>query len=168
MGGWAVINTPASLAFPVGRGYAQFTAEPAHSRGRPCIPLPSIFDRRSVMRRIVVIIALLAVVGIGGFLYLFKREMVKGWFQSARGYPDATTPQECVDNFKKAVAARNYDMAAKYCTKDYAEQLKKGADAGKELGTAIDDLTHRMKNDGVLTTEIEWILWLNDPAPDPS
>lgn len=117
------------------------------------------------MRRIIVIVALLAVVGIGGFLYLFKREAVRGLYESTRGYPEAKTPQEAVDLFKKAVAARRYDMAAKYCTKEYAEQLKKAAEAGKDMGTAIDDLTHRMKNDNVMTGEIEYILWLNDPMP---
>jgi hypothetical protein len=117
------------------------------------------------VRRIITIVAILAVLGIGGFLYLFKREAVLNLVDSARGYPDAKTPQECVDNFKTAIKDRKYDKAAKYCTKEYAEQLKKGADAGNEVGTAIDDLTHRMKNDGVLTSEIEFILFINDPLP---
>lgn len=117
------------------------------------------------MRRIITIVGLLAVVGIGGFLFLFKREAVGELADSARGYPRANTPQECVDNFKKAIKDRKYDKAAKYCTKEYAEQLRRGADAGQELGAAIDDLSHRMKNDGVMTSEIEWVLFINDPLP---
>lgn len=117
------------------------------------------------MRRIITIVGLVVVLGVGGFLYLFKREAVAELFDGARGYPQAKTPQECVDNFKKAVSERKYDKAAKYCTKEYAEQLKKGADAAHDIGTAIDDLSHRMKNDGVLTSEIEYILFLNDPLP---
>jgi len=117
------------------------------------------------VRRIIVIVALLAVVGIGGFLYIFKREAVMEMLDSSRGYGKAKTPQECVDNFKKAVKERKYDKAAKYCTKEYAEQLIKGAEAAKELGTSIDDLHHRLKNDGVLTSEIEYVLFFNDPLP---
>ena len=117
------------------------------------------------MRRIITIVGLLAVLGIGGFLYLFKREAVAELVDGARGYPQAKTPQECVDNFKKAVKERKYDKAAKYCTKDYAEQLKKAAEAGHDVGTAIDDLSHRMKNDGVLTSEIEFVLFVHDPLP---
>jgi hypothetical protein len=117
------------------------------------------------MRRIITIVGLLVVIAIGGFLYLFKREAVADLADSARGYPKASTPQECVDLFKKAVKDRNYEKAAKYCTKDYAEQLKKGAPAAKEVGESIDDLAHRMKNDGVLTSEIEFVLFLNDPLP---
>lgn len=117
------------------------------------------------MRRIITIVGLLVVVCIGGYLFLFKREAVGELADSARGYPRASTPQECVDNFKKAIKDRKYDKAAKYCTKEYAEQLRRGAEAGQELGTAIDDLSHRMKNDGVMTSEIEWILFINDPLP---
>ena len=117
------------------------------------------------MRRIITIVGLLAVVGIGGFLYFFKREAVAELADSAQGYPRAKTPQECVDLFKKAVQARKYDKAARYCTKEYAEQLTRGADAGKDLGEAIDDVIHRMKNDGVLTSEIEFVLFINDPLP---
>jgi len=117
------------------------------------------------MRRTLTIIGLLAVVCIGGYLGLFKREAVADLADSARGYPKAKTPQECVDGFKKAVRDRKYDKAARYCTKDYAEQLKRGADAAHDLGESIDDLTHRMRHDGVMTSEVEFVLFQNDPLP---
>lgn len=117
------------------------------------------------MRRSFVLIGLLAVLGIAAYLYLFKREATLEVIDSARGYPKAKTAQECVDNFKKGVAARKYDKAAKYCTKDYAEQLTRGAEAAREVGQAIDDLSHRMRHDGVMTSEMEYILFLNDPFP---
>ncbi|WP_020475767.1 hypothetical protein [Zavarzinella formosa] len=118
------------------------------------------------MRRLVVLIALaVAVVG-GGGLYLFKREMVMELYEAnILGYGVAKTPDECVVRFNKAIKDRNYKMAAKYCTKDYAEQLVKGADAGKQLGNAIDDLTYRMEKDGVMTKEVEAILYYNDVFP---
>jgi hypothetical protein len=117
------------------------------------------------MRRVITIVGAVAVLGIGGFLYLFKREAVADLADSASGYPRATSPQECVDLFKKAVKERKYHMAARYCTRDYADQLARGAQAGHDLGEAIDDLSYRLKNDGVLTGEIEYVLFLNDPLP---
>ena len=110
------------------------------------------------------VVALLAVLGIAAFLYLFKREAVGEVIDSARGYPRAPPPRSAW-TFKKAVKERKYDKAAKYCTKDYAEQLTRGAEAATAVGEAIDDLSHRMKNDGVMTSEIEYILFLNDPLP---
>jgi hypothetical protein len=117
------------------------------------------------MRRIVTIVGLFLVCVVGGYLGLFKREAVADMADSARGYPRAKTPQECVDLFKKAVAARRYDKAAKYCTKEYAEQLTRGAPAATELGEAIDDLNFRLNQDGVSTSELDLVLFYHDPLP---
>lgn len=118
------------------------------------------------MRRLIVLIGLAVVVVGAGGLYMFKREMVMELYEAnILGFGTAKTPQECADRFRKAVEKRNYKMAAKYCTKDYAEQMIKAGEAGKELGKAIDDLTFRMEKDGVLTSEVEVILFLNDPLP---
>lgn len=117
------------------------------------------------MRRMIVWGVLLALVAVGGFLYMFNREGVMNWVDASRGYPKAKTPQEAVDLFKKALRARKYDKAAKYCTKDYAEQLKKAAEGGKEVGEAIDDVKYRLEKDGVSSKEIETVLAWHDPFP---
>jgi hypothetical protein len=114
------------------------------------------------MRRIVTIAGLFLVCVVGGYLGLFKRDAVADLSDSARGYPRA---KECVDLFKKAVAARKYDKAAKYCTKEYAEQLTRSAPAAAELGEAIDDLNFRLNQDGVTTSELDLVLFYHDPLP---
>lgn len=117
------------------------------------------------MKKIIMLVILAVLVGCVG-LYLFKRDMFMELYESnLRGYGIAKTPQECVDRFNKAIKERNYKMAAKYVDKDFAEQLIKAHEAGKEVGAAIDDLTYRMEKDGVMTKEVEAILFLNDPLP---
>jgi hypothetical protein len=122
------------------------------------------------MRRMIVPIAFFAVVGIGIFLYLFKKEAVLELYDAnIGGYPKAKSAQQCVDLFKKAIKAREYKTAAKYCSKEYAEQLTRAHDAARELGKAIDDLTFRMEKDGVSSSEIDVLLFLHDPfSPDLS
>ena len=117
------------------------------------------------MRRIITIVGFGIVFVVGGYLSLFKRDAMADMADSARGYPKAKTPQECVDLFKKAVAARRYDKAAKYCTKEYAEQLTRGADAAQEVGESIDDLNFRLAQDGVSTSELDLVLFYHDPLP---
>lgn len=117
------------------------------------------------MRRFVPLFIVAALAG-AGFMYMFKREMVMEQYEGiVLGFPAAKTPEKCVEGFNKAIQDRNYKMLAKYCTKDYADLLMKSADAGKEVGKAIDDVTFRMQKDGVLTKEIEAVLYLNDPLP---
>jgi hypothetical protein len=65
--------------------------------------------------------------------------------------------------FREAMKNGDYKAASKYCTKSYAEQLTKSAEAAEKLGKAIDNFS-RMKDDGV-TSEMEYILFLNDPFP---
>ncbi|VTS00723.1 hypothetical protein [Tuwongella immobilis] len=115
------------------------------------------------MRRILVLIAIVAVVGVGGYLFLFKKKDLRNMLDSASGYPPATNAKEAVDLFAKAIKNRDYRQAAKYVTDPFARELDKGADAAKELGEGIDDLTSRMKNDGVITDEIQIILFSFDP-----
>jgi hypothetical protein len=117
------------------------------------------------MRRIVTIVGFAVVFVVGGYLSLFKREAMADMADSARGYPKAKTPQECVDLFKKAVAARRYDKAAKYCTTEYAEQMARGAVAGQAVGEAIDALALRLARDGGATGELDLVLFYHDPFP---
>jgi hypothetical protein len=117
------------------------------------------------VRRIVTIAGFAVVFVIGGYLSLFKREAVADMADSARGYPKAKSPQECVDLFKKAVAARRYDKAARYCTREYADQLTRSADAARAVGEAIDDLTVRLNQDGISTCELDLVLFYHDPLP---
>jgi hypothetical protein len=100
------------------------------------------------------LIFLLLIAG-GAYFYFFMYDDFK--------WPKAKTPLEAVDLFNKAIKARDYKHAAKYCTKAYAELLVKGHDAASKLGTAIDNLKSRMNNDNVMTKEMDYVLAVHDP-----
>lgn len=117
------------------------------------------------MLRKIVMLTFAGVIAFAAFMFLFQRDTLANWVDSARGYPQAKSPQQCVDLFLKAVKERKFDKAAKYCTKDYAEQLEKSADAARELGVAIDDLKYRMEKDGVGTSEMNYVIFVHDPLP---
>jgi hypothetical protein len=114
------------------------------------------------MRQLIVFVALIAALGIGGYLYLFKKNEVKALFDSP-----AHTPIEAIDKFREAMRSRNYDKAARYCTRDYADLLIKSHKPAKEVGDIVDDLKHRLINDGLMSAEMKNILNALDPfSPD--
>jgi hypothetical protein len=107
--------------------------------------------------RLIVPVFVLALLGGGAYFYFFMWDDYRN--------PPAKTPTEAVDKFKEAMKKRDYKSASKYCTKSFAEQMAKSADAAEKLGNAIDNLSHRMKQDGVMTNEMEYVLYANDPFP---
>lgn len=115
------------------------------------------------MRQLIFVIAGAIVLLGAAYLFLFKRDKLKELAEEAQGYGPAKTAKECVDQFVKAIKERKYNMAAKYVTAKYAEELRKGHEAGNELATAIDNLISRMQNDGVMTDEMKIVLYFYDP-----
>ncbi len=114
------------------------------------------------MVRLIVLI-LVGLVFFGGlYMVIFKRGDVN---KTLGGYKKAATPQEAADMFKKAIADRDFAIAADYCTKDYAEQLRRGKDAATELGTSLDNLIYQMNERGLLRDETKFILFMLDPFP---
>lgn len=97
----------------------------------------------------------LLLIGGGAFFYFFLLEDTQ--------WPKAKTALEAIDNFNKAIKSRDLKHAAKYCSPAFAELLRKGDEAARKLGTAVDNLRSRMSSDGVSTTEMEYILALHDP-----
>ncbi|MEZ6142750.1 MAG: hypothetical protein R3B84_19485 [Zavarzinella sp.] len=117
------------------------------------------------MRKILVIGGLLAVLGVGAFLYFYKKEDTLELKDKLAGYGSATTPDECVTRFQKAIKERNYKMAAKYVSAEYAEQFVKAAEAAEAFGEAIDDLDARLEQSGVKSDEAKLMLYFLDPLP---
>lgn len=106
-------------------------------------------------------LAVCSVLG-GTYLFLFKRTEV---VRAAKGYKNADTPQVAADMFKKAIANRDYDMAAHYCTPGYAEQLRRGARSATELGEEMDNLHYQMKERGLVRDEVRVVFYALDPFP---
>jgi len=114
------------------------------------------------MARLLGLIVLIGLVGGGVYLFMFKKADTE---RTVKGYKKAETPQLAVDNFRKAIDAREFDMAAFYCTAGFAEQLKRGHEAASKLGTAIDNLTYQMNERKLMRDEVKNVLYALDPFP---
>ncbi len=124
------------------------------------------------MLKFLVVLVILGAGGFGVYHFVIQKKSLDDLKKSANevtedlsGYPDANTAQEAVDLYSKAISNRKYNVAAKYCTSDYAEQLKRGATAARELGESIDDLRSRLNDSGVMLSEMDHILFWLDPLP---
>lgn len=131
--------------------------------------------RRGEVRLLHVILVLvaLAIVGvpilifaglIGGFWFLTKENMDKT-IAGAKGYTAAKDPGDAMDKFRTAIHARDYDSASYYCTKDYADMLKKSHGNAKELGKLIDRLREYGKDKGIMSDKLRVALYMLDPFP---
>lgn len=99
-------------------------------------------------------------------LVIFAPRLARQLFNTAQGYPPATTPQECVDGFRKAINARQYALAAEvYCTGNYAEQMKKVAEGANKLGKSIDSVAHQMSVRDYDSEKMKFILMWMEPFP---
>lgn len=114
------------------------------------------------MKRYIMLGIVLVVLVFGGYIAAFKRGMVA---RMAKGYKSAETPQVAADMFKKAIEAREYEYAADYCTKDYAEQLKRGNSAASEFAVALDNLIYQMKERDLIRDETKLVFYKLDPFP---
>ena len=114
------------------------------------------------MRRLLTLLVVLAVVGGGAYIALFKRGDAR---RTAGGYKKAETPQVAADMFKKAIEERDYDIAADYCTRDYAEQLRRCGTEANEFAVKLDNLTYQMKERGLIRDEVQLVLAVLDPFP---
>jgi hypothetical protein len=119
--------------------------------------------------RLISLIILVAVVGGIGYVLIFKRdklaEKVDEGLRLAQGYKAAQTPAEAMDLFLKAIKDRDYKTASIYCMGDYAEQLAKAHDAGRQVGRQIDGIVRYMNDKGLKTDKAMTLLYSLDPFP---
>ncbi len=114
---------------------------------------------------VVLIGGLLVAAGVFAFVPSLRPAFVKAWFQKASGFTPATSPEDALDKFKKALEKRDYEAAALYVTGDYKEFIDKGGKDAKELATAVDDLQAVMKTTGVKSDKVDYALFLLTPFP---
>jgi hypothetical protein len=121
------------------------------------------------MRRTIMQIALVAVIVLAGFLFLFKRDAVMSLFRSgyaaARGYTPAQTPDEALTKFRDAIKARDYNTAASYCGPEYGEQMRKAAKAAQALAEEIDNLNSIVEKKDFNSEKVRWVLSYLEPFP---
>ncbi|MBI3409414.1 MAG: hypothetical protein HY040_13820 [Planctomycetes bacterium] len=119
--------------------------------------------------RLTSLILLAAIVGGAGYVLVFKRDWLFKKAQEgtelAQGYTPAATPQEAMDQFRKAIKERKFNTAAKYCTGDYAEQLRHAHDAANAMGTVLDEISYYAKDKGYSSPNTKTLLLRMDPFP---
>jgi hypothetical protein len=123
--------------------------------------------------RLISLLILVAIVGGGAFVFFFKPEwigMAKKKIGEAiqthiEGYPPAKSQREAMDQFLKAVKARNYKAAAVYSTKDYADELIKAHDGARALGNAIDSVSSYLEEKQLGSDKATQLLVMLDPFP---
>ncbi len=115
------------------------------------------------------LVLLVVIVGGGILAFVFFGATITYWFwdtwAKARGYTAASTPGEAMDKFREAIHNRDYDAASRYCTKPYAELLKKSHTNAKELATLTDKIRNWGKNNGLMTDRLKFSLQNFDPFP---
>ncbi len=114
------------------------------------------------MKRIIILVVVVVLLAVAGYIVFFRWGDAK---RTAGGFKKADTPQVCGEMFRKAIREREYDIAADYVTQPYAEQLKKGAEPGKELGKSLDNLTEQLNSRGLMRDELQLVLFALDPFP---
>lgn len=115
--------------------------------------------------RVKSLIVLALIVGAVAYVLVFKREWIWEAKRLASGYTAATTPADAMEKFRKAVHERDSKTAALYCTQEYAELLKRGAENCDELSRVIDRIQEYMTNKGLATDKSILLLSSLDPFP---
>jgi hypothetical protein len=114
---------------------------------------------------VVVIIAAVVATAVFYFVPSTRPGFVEKWFRTASGFTPATSGEDALDKFKRALEKRDYKTAAIYCSGDYKEFLEKASDDAKGIGDAVDALLSVMKAHGVKSDEADVGLFLLDPFP---
>jgi hypothetical protein len=109
--------------------------------------------------------AVILALGVFYFVPSTRPGIVDGWFKAAQGYNPAKSPEDCLDQFKRAITNRQYDVAQDYLAGDYLELFKKGAADARELARGIDELADVMKTTGVKSDKVDVLLYWLDPFP---
>ena len=124
------------------------------------------------MRRYLVMLAILVIVVFGAGIALVPgfRGKVFGVVKQGQGIltgmTPAKTPDEAMTKFRDAIKKRDYKTAADvYCGGDYAEQMRKCADAATAMGEAIDNLRSQMDNKGYDSDKAKILLAQLEPFP---
>jgi hypothetical protein len=108
---------------------------------------------------------LLLAVGVFWFAPGLRPGFVQRWFDSASGFTPATSPEDALDKFRKAIEKRRYDDARKYLTGDYLGSYEVGMKDASALATEIDNLRSIMSSTGTKTPKVDMVLYWLDPFP---
>jgi hypothetical protein len=118
-------------------------------------------------KAILLVVVLGAIVATGVF-YFFpntRPAIVEKWFNRAQGITPAESPRDAIEKFRDRIAKRDYKNSVLYLTGDYKEEMRIAAEPATELGKAIDDVQHAMKEYKVDSDKTQFVLGVLDPFP---
>jgi hypothetical protein len=119
------------------------------------------------MRKTLVQLALLGIIGGVAYLAIFKRDEVMALFNKAKkqaqGYKEAKTPEEATQYLNKALEDRDYEAASDYLTGEFAVQLRKVAPKASKLAKAIDDFKDAMGQHNIKSDKVTVMLFAIEP-----
>jgi hypothetical protein len=113
----------------------------------------------------VVVLGALAAAALFTFVPSTRPDPIKGVFRRLSGFTPASTPNDCLDKFKKAIEKRDYETAAQYTTGEYTEFLLKTSKGAQKLGQAVDDLVYNLDKYGVRSDKAKLVLHRIEPFP---
>jgi hypothetical protein len=114
---------------------------------------------------IILVVGLLVAAGVVAFVPSVRPGFVQEWINKGKGYTKASSAEDALDKFKKAVEARDYQAASLYLGGDYKEFFDRGRKDAEPLATAIDDLRYATKKHGVKSPKADFVLFMIDPIP---
>ncbi len=114
---------------------------------------------------IVIIGGILLLAGVFFFVPSVRPGFVQKWFEAAKGFTPAKSPEDALEKFKLAIEKGDYEAAKLYLTGPYAEYFDKGRADALELRNAIVDLRAVAKDFGVQSDEVDLMLYWLDPFP---
>jgi hypothetical protein len=100
-----------------------------------------------------VVLLLLVAAGVG-LAVLQPPFVVDAWYM-VKGYGPASTPEEAVERFSKALEARNYHAAARYLEGDWPSNLRRVADKAEKVYKGVDSLRSVASDHGVKPEKTE-------------
>jgi hypothetical protein len=114
---------------------------------------------------IVLVVAVLGTAGVFLFVPGLRPGFVQTWFNKARGFTPAKSPNDALDKFKLALEKRDYQAASLYVSGDYKEWFDKGRSDAEAITTEIDNLRAAMKSNGVKSDKGDLALFMLEPFP---
>ncbi len=105
------------------------------------------------------------VIAIGWFNQKNLKGALTGATAKARGFTPAKTPEEAMEKFREAIERREYQYAAIYCTKPYADFLEKSHENASNLGSIVDKFRNWGDEKSLLTDKLIIALYQIDPFP---
>jgi hypothetical protein len=105
----------------------------------------------------------------GAYVALFERDWAMSLWgkvkRQVKGYKKAETPEQAMEFFNKALAARDFEAAADYVSGDYGAKLRGVAGKAEGLAKAIDDFGTAMEKHNVESLRARQLLAAREPFP---